>query len=157
MGGGAFHVKLLHCADCAVCSGCTLTAAEWDEARPKQGDPVVHLARYDNYPTFGLNRCTSCRFDRVVIHASPSATWAGTGISGLVVRKSAVEPAHGRWQASNADGVFVLDSRIGPVVEHSRFVAVGDDALIVKTFSGRCVSKRGDEWRLRGYCRHRDI
>jgi hypothetical protein len=47
-----------------------------------------------------------------------------------------VEPVRGRWQATNADGIFVLDSRRGSIVEDSPFLATGDDALITKTFSG---------------------
>lgn len=151
LGNGTFNVALQHCGDCAVCSGCLLTPNEWDMARPKVGDPVVHVARYDSYPTFGLSMCTDCHFDSVKIHASPSATWVGIGVSGLVVKRVSVEPAPGRWHATNADGVFVVDSRVGPVVEGSRFIATGDDALVVKSFAGKCMERRGDAWTLSGY------
>jgi hypothetical protein len=46
---------------------------------PKLGDPVVHLARFDGYPTFGLGRCTDCSFEGITIHASPAGTWVGVG------------------------------------------------------------------------------
>ena len=41
-----FKVTLLHCNDCNVCSGCTLSKEDWELARPKKGDPIVHVARY---------------------------------------------------------------------------------------------------------------
>ena len=50
-----------------------------------------------------------------------------------------VEPKKGRFHTTNADGVFVLDSRVGTVVTDSRFIAIGDDGFIVKTFSGKCT------------------
>ena len=34
-----------------------------------------------------------------------------------------VEPKLGRWHTTSADGVFILDSRVGPVVEDSKFVS----------------------------------
>ena len=86
-----------------------------DAEAPKLGDPVVHVARYDQYPTFGVEHCDHCGFDGISIHASPSASWTALFSDGLTVRDSAVVPKPGRWQATNADGVFVLDSRIGPV------------------------------------------
>ena len=30
---------------------------------PKVGDPVVHIARYDQYPSFGVSRCGGCVFE----------------------------------------------------------------------------------------------
>jgi hypothetical protein len=44
-----------------------------------------------------------------------------------------------RYHATNADGVFVIDARVGPTVEDSRLIATGDDALVIKTFAGRCA------------------
>ena len=67
----------------------------------------------------------------ITIHASPAGTWVGVGVSGLVVRRVSVVPKPGRWHTTSADGVFILDSRVGPVVEHSRFLAIGDDAYVV--------------------------
>ena len=58
-------------------------------------------------------------------------------VSGLRIRGVAVEPRPGRWHTTSADGVFVLDSRVGPVVEDSRFIAIGDDAYVVKTVRAR--------------------
>ena len=110
---------------------------------PKLGDPVVHIARYDQYPSFGISTCDRCTFEGITIHASPSASFTAVQCDALVVRHVAVEPKKGRYHATNADGVFVLDSRVGPTVEHSRFVATGDDALITKTFSARCVEQHG--------------
>ena len=48
----------------------------------------------------------------------------------------------------SADGVFVLDARVGPVVQHSKFVAIGDDAFVVKSFSGNCLKQQGASYTL---------
>ena len=104
-------------------------------ARPEIGDPIVHLARYDAFPTFGLSKCDDCTFDDLTIRASPSASFSAGQSSGLLVRKAVVAPAAGRHHATNADGCFVLDSRVGPRVLDSQWLAIGDDGLIVKTFS----------------------
>ena len=34
-----------------------------------------------------------------------------------------VEPKLGRWHTTSADGMFILDARVGPVVEDSKFVS----------------------------------
>ena len=91
-----------------------------------------------------MGDCHDCLFEDVTIHASPSATFTAGSSPGLVVRRVVVEPQPGRYHATSADGVFVLDSRRGPRVEDSRFVAIGDDCFIVKTFAGHCLSSQQD-------------
>jgi hypothetical protein len=45
---------------------------------PEVGDPVVHLARYDEAPSFGLSQCDVCVIEHVTIHASPGASVVAT-------------------------------------------------------------------------------
>ena len=147
-GGGLFDITLQLCDNCTQCSGCNLHPAQYADVSPKVGDPVVHLARFDAYPSFGLGLCDDCEFSDITIHASPAGTWVGVGVSGLVVRRVSVVPKPGRWHTTSADGVFILDSRVGPVVEDSRFLAIGDDAYVVKTFSGSCFKQSGATYTL---------
>jgi hypothetical protein len=149
-GGGVFDVTLQLCANCTSCSGCTLHPSQYSSVGPAVGDPVVHLARFDGYPTFGLGQCKDCHFDHITIHASPAGTWVGVSVSvsGLVISSVSVVPKAGRWHSTSADGVFVLDSRVGPVVKDSEFLAIGDDAFIVKTFSGNCLKQQGATYTL---------
>ena len=147
-GGGVFDVTLQLCANCTSCSGCTLHPSQYSSVGPAVGDPVVHLARFDGYPTFGLGQCEDCHFDHITIHASPAGTWVGVSVSGLVISSVSVVPKAGRWHSTSADGVFVLDSRVGPVVKDSEFLAIGDDAFIVKTFSGNCLKQQGATYTL---------
>lgn len=142
-GSGKFDVTLKLCSNCTICSGCTLRPEQYAEVAPMVGDPVVHLARFDGYPTFGLGKCVDCTFDAITVHASPAGTWVGVSVSGLRVSNVAVVPKPGRWHTTSADGVFVLDARVGPVVENSEFLAIGDDMFIVKTFSGICYAQQG--------------
>ncbi len=58
--------------------------------------PIVHLRVYANKYLLAWNSLES---------------------SGLVVRRAIVEPTAGRHHATNADGVFVRDARVGPVVD----------------------------------------
>jgi hypothetical protein len=178
---GLFHVSLQLCSNCTICSGCQLTKLQWQQVAPKVGDPVVHLARFDGYPTFGLSHCVECHFDSVTIHSSPAGTWVCVGVSGLRISRAAVVPKAGRWHTTSvsrafpswyrsilteiyvtpvvikklrmetfgqADGVFVLDARSGPIVEHSQFLAIGDDAIVIKTFSGTCLNQSGATYTL---------
>ena len=147
-GASLFDITLQLCSNCTECSGCQLEPEQYSAVGPSVGDPVVHLARFDGYPTFGLGRCNDCHFDGITIYASPAGTWVGVGVSGLLVSSVTVEPKPGRWHTTSADGVFVLDARVGPVVEHSKFEAIGDDMFIVKTFSGTCISQDGASYTL---------
>jgi hypothetical protein len=128
---------------------------------PEVGDPVVHLARYDEAPSFGLSQCDVCVIEHVTIHASPGASVVATqsdataqcthsrcipctlltgvrctGVcaalvrcrsDALLVRNVTVEPIPGRYHTTNADGVFVLEARVGPTITSSRLLAIGDD------------------------------
>jgi hypothetical protein len=96
-GGGVFDVKLQLCSNRSICSGANLSPGQYADVSPKVGDPVVHLARFDSYPTFGLSKCENCTFESITIHASPSGTWVAVEASGLVVRGARVEPKHGRY------------------------------------------------------------
>ena len=99
-GHGLFDVTLQLCNNCTTCSGCTLSPAQHVAVGPKLGDPVVHLARFDSYATFGLTRCEDCHFDNIDIHASPAGTWVGVDVSGLRISGVSVEPKPGRWHTT---------------------------------------------------------
>ena len=147
-GAGRFDVTTQLCSNCTECSGCRLKPEQYREVGPCVGDPVVHLARFDGYPTFGLGRCDACHFDGITIYSSPAGTWVGVGASGLRITSVSVKPKPGRWHTTSADGVFVLDARVGPVVEHSTFLAIGDDMFVIKTFSGNCLAQHGASYTL---------
>jgi len=140
LGGGKFNIKLQYGFTNHTVVG------------PAVGDPVAHLARYDQYPTFGVQQCDYCTFEAVTIHASPSGTWIVIQSDGVVVRNVKVEPKKGRFHTTNADGVFVLDSRVGTTVVDSSFIAIGDDGFVVKTFSASCTERHagGSRFTLSG-------
>mmetsp|Transcript_40925 Transcript_40925/g.133674 ORF Transcript_40925/g.133674 Transcript_40925/m.133674 type:complete len:623 (+) Transcript_40925:3-1871(+) len=158
-GGGVFDVTL--CSPLELSRTCTsrlgagavpppLESRDDAVVPPEVGDPIVHLARYYESPTFGLSLCGECAFEGVSIHASPGASFVAEGSSALVVRDATVAPAPGRYHSTNADGVFVLDARVGPTVHGSRLVAIGDDGIIVKTRSGVCTRQVGESYTLSG-------
>ncbi|MBN1558224.1 MAG: hypothetical protein JW951_08765, partial [Lentisphaerae bacterium] len=127
--------------------------AEEAEARGHDAFSLVNArailyGRHSTKAPLSVDACVNCRVRNVHIYASPAVAVRVIRNEFVEIGHCAVQPRPGsdRMGASNADGFFCQNNRIGPYLHHNRIDRNGDDYC--NMLSGMSVVHRVDGNRI---------
>jgi hypothetical protein len=93
------------------------------------GARAVIFGRNSTTPPLSVDSCANCRVHNVHMYASPAVAVRVIRNAFVEFSHCAIRPRSGtdRMAASNADGFFCQNNRIGPYLHHNRITQHGDD------------------------------
>lgn len=91
---------------------------------------VRHL--YYEMGAFKMNDCSNVLFEQVTIHSMPGMGWVMRGdLDHIGLRRCRIAPPEGstRPMSTSADGLHILESQGGILIEDCEFTRTGDDCI----------------------------
>ncbi len=97
------------------------------ESNVEKGDKFTLFFR--SASMMGVFSSKNVIYENIINYAAPGSNYAGSRTDNLKILNCKLQIKKGRWQVSNADGVHVQSSRVGPIVENCVFEGACDDTI----------------------------